>query len=263
MTDFRNYNNVNEKIRENYKLARINQNYKYVMKMKNDFKLREKVKMNIWDVIDKLSDFIDISDPDINIPNAYHLFQTAEKARSDLMPDWFQLTCLLHDIGKIMYMWGNDDDGTSINNQWGIVGDTFIVGCKIPSSIVFSEYNELNEDNNKYDKFGMYYYGCGLNNCIVSWGHDEFMYLVLRNNRNILPTEAYYIVRFHSLYLWHKENEYKYFEDNNDKKYKFWVQEFNKYDLYTKKNDTLEIIDLKKYYSELMKKYFGNLDLLW
>jgi len=263
MSSFRNYEEVNENIKQNYKLARINQNYNYVVRMKNEFKLRKKVNMSLFEVIDKLSNFIDISDPDITIPNAHHLFQTAEKARQDNMPEWFQLTCLLHDVGKIMYIWGNDKDGTSINKQWGIVGDTFIVGCQIPNSIVFPEFNSLNEEHNKYNNLGLYYKNCGLINCHVSWGHDEFMYLVLCNNENSLPLESYYIIRYHSLYLWHKENEYTFFENDNDKKYKPWVQKFNQYDLYTKENKTINIEELKKYYKTLMIKFFTSEYMNW
>ena len=30
--------------------------------------------------------------------------------------------------------------------QWGIVGDTYITGCAIPETVVFPEFNGLNED---------------------------------------------------------------------------------------------------------------------
>ena len=42
-------------------------------------------------------------------------------------------------MGKIISKIGCDKDGTSENTQWGIVGDTFILGHKIPNSIVFNE----------------------------------------------------------------------------------------------------------------------------
>jgi len=258
---FRKYN-IENNIKETYKLARKNQNYKYANKMLFNFLERKKESINFWDVIDKLSDFIDKSDPDINIPNSHHLFQTAEEARKDGMSDWFQLVCILHDMGKIMYLWGSDENGTTIENQWGIVGDTFIVGCKIPNSIVYSEFNELNEDYNN-TLVGKYIKNCGLDLCTVSWGHDEFMYRVLRQNKNTIPEEGYYIIRYHSLYLWHNNNEYEYLENNKDKRMKRWVKTFNKYDLYTKKNIETDVEKLRNYYSKLVLKYFGTEDFLW
>lgn len=265
--DFRKFSNASENVSNNYKIARENQNINYVLKMKNDFKNRKKEKLNFWDVIDKLSNFIDISDPDVNMPNSFHLFQSAESAKNDSQPEWFQLVCLIHDIGKIMYLWGNDNDGTSVKNQWGIVGDTFITGCKIPDSIIYPEFNLLNSDNIKYDNIGIYSKNCGLDNCHVSWGHDEFMYNILLNNNNKLPEEAYYIIRYHSLYLWHDKNEYSYFENEKDKNMKKWVKLFNKYDLYTKKNDINYIKNniekLKQYYNNLLNYYFKTTKLIF
>ena len=59
---------------------------------------------------------------------------------------------------------------------------------------------------------------------------------MLRYNKINLPEEAFYIIRYHSLYLWHYNNEYSYFENKLDLKMKPWVQLFNRYDLYTKSN---------------------------
>jgi len=44
-------------------------------------------------------------------------------------------------------------------------------------------------------KFGMYKPNCGLENVIMSWGHDEYMYQVLRHNKTTLPEEALYMIR--------------------------------------------------------------------
>ena len=95
----------------------------------------------------RLENFVDISDPDISLPNYHHGIQTAEGIRADGHPEWLQLVGLIHDFGKILYLKGCDNDGTSESTQWGIVGDTFIVGCKIPNTIVYPEYNKLNQDN--------------------------------------------------------------------------------------------------------------------
>lgn len=50
----------------------------------------------------KLNDLVDESDPDVDIPNIVHAFQTAERIRKDYPDDdWFQLTGLIHDAGKV------------------------------------------------------------------------------------------------------------------------------------------------------------------
>jgi inositol oxygenase len=262
-TQFRDYSNVSENIKLNYRLAREYQNtllYQYIL---NNFNNRDKKIYKFWDIMDKLNNFIDISDPDISLPNTYHLFQSAEKARQDKQPEWFQLVCLIHDLGKIQAFIDKDkDNGLSVDKQWAIVGDTFILGCKIPKTIIFPEFNNLNYENLKKDNLGIYKENCGLNNTMVSWGHDEFLYRTLLNNNHKLPEEALYIIRYHSLYLWHKENEYTFLENDKDKKMKYWVQKFNKYDLYTKRNEKLDIEELKPYYSKLFIDFFGSLNIL-
>jgi inositol oxygenase len=261
---FRNYNNVVEAIKENYFLARKNQTLDFVKKISKKFS-KFNHKMKIDDVFLKLEHFIDVSDPDVSLPNYYHGFQTAEAIRKDGHPDWLQLVGLIHDLGKIMYLWGNDKDGTSIKKQWAIVGDTFIVGCKLPEGIVFPEFNKNNPDMNHEiykTQYGIYQANCGLDQVYCSWGHDEYLYRVLRHNKCILPEEAYYIIRYHSLYSYHKNDEYQHLTNEKDKEMFKWLKLFNQYDLYTK-SDNIDINDeTKKYYQVLIKKYLRN-GILW
>ena len=198
--------------------------------------------MELWDILENLNSFTDISDPDSSHPNLYHAIQTAEMIKKDGHPEWMQLIGLIHDIGKIMYKKGNNKEGTGIKDQWAIVGDTFIVGCKLPESIIFPEFNCENPDtnNNKYNsKLGIYKECCGLDNLHCSWGHDEYLYTILKSekNSNTLPDEALYIARFHSLYLYHDKGEYLHFQSEKDKKMISILKEFNKYDLYSKSDD--------------------------
>ncbi len=55
------------------------------------------------EALDKLNDLIDESDPDLDLPNIIHAFQTAERIRLDHPEDdWFQLVGLVHDLGKVI-----------------------------------------------------------------------------------------------------------------------------------------------------------------
>ena len=60
-----------------------------------------------------------------------------------------------------------------------------------------------------------------------------------------MPIEAEYIIRYHSLYLYHSSDSYDYLLNDKDKKMKKIVKEFNQYDLYSK-NDNLPIKRLEK-----------------
>ena len=194
--EFRNYS-INDNIKQNYKDARTLQNtilYQYIL---NKFMIREKTKYNFWYIMNTLNSFVDISDPDISLPNSHHALQTAEEIRKDGHPEWLQIVGFIHDLGKIMYLKGCDEDGTSMREQWGMVGDTFIVGCKLPDNIVYSEFNKENPDmlDDRYNsKLGIYKENCGLDNVMCSWGHDEYLYQILKYNKINLPEEAYYII---------------------------------------------------------------------
>lgn len=49
-------------------------------------------------------------------------------------------------------------------------------------------------------KFGVYSEGCGLDNVLMSWGHDDYMYLVAKENKSTLPSAGLFIIRYHSFY---------------------------------------------------------------
>jgi inositol oxygenase len=261
---FRNYSNIDNSIKNLYLKSRTNHTFNKVGQLKQKYSNLDK-EIKIWDAIDLLSGFIDISDPDITLPNLTHLYQTAEGIRKDNLPDWLQLVGFIHDLGKIIYIRGCDDDGTTVDEQWGIVGDTFIVGCKLPDKIIYPEFNMLNTDTTDIimkSKYGIYQHGCGLDNCHISYGHDEYLYQVLSQNKDVkLPKEALYIIRYHSLYSWHTYNEYQHLENSHDRAMKGWVLLFNQYDLYTKTNKNyteVELKELKDYYSSLIHKYLPN-----
>ena len=259
---FRNYDNASESVSQNYLKARQNQTVEFVTQMVTQFSTFNR-KMNIWDILEDLNNLIDVSDPDCSHPNLYHAIQTAEMMKRDDLPDWMQLIGLLHDIGKIMYKQGHDHQGTGKKEQWAMVGDTFIVGCQLPEKIIYPEFNQYNPDmsNPKYNtKYGMYQTGCGLDNLMCSWGHDEYLYRILSHpkNENSLPPEALYMARWHSLYAYHDQQEYFHFQSEKDKKLYPQLKLFNKYDLYSKCDDIYDIEQLKPYYLSLIKKYFNN-----
>ena len=262
-TCFRNYSiSTPQRVKDNYLKARTNQTFYFVTKMHEHF-ANLNVKMGIWDILENLNQLVDVSDPDLSHPNLFHAFQTAEMIRADNKPDWLQLIGLIHDIGKIMYLKGSDETGTGKNEQWAMVGDTFIVGCELPNTLVFPEFNQYNldiKDKYKSTKLGIYKENCGLDNVICSWGHDEYLYRILSSslNPNTLPEEALYIIRFHSLYAYHDKLEYMHFQSKKDKDFFSWLKLFNKYDLYSKTDIVQDADSLKEYYTTLINKYFTN-----
>lgn len=255
--DFRLYSDdsddpIQQRVRETYKNMHTYQTMEFVLDRMKYWSKFDKAKMTVMEALEKLNCLVDESDPDVDIPNIVHAFQTAErirKAHPDL--DWFHLTGLVHDLGKIMALYDEP--------QWCVVGDTFPLGCEFAPSIVYRSTSfDENPDlyNEKYNtRFGIYDENCGLENVVMSWGHDEYMYRVLLHNNCKLPEEAQYIIRFHSFYPWHTGGDYKHIVNNKDEEMLKWVQEFNKFDLYSKSHDVPDIKALMPYYQSLIDKY--------
>lgn len=220
--------------------------------------------MTIEEAFAELENYVDASDPDLDLPNLIHLLQTAEGIRRAGHPDWLQLTGLLHDMGKIMFLWGTGEDGqdgySPNGKQWALGGDTFVVGCEIPDdAVVFSQFNELNPDMKdcRYNtKNGIYDEGCGLDKLKFAWGHDEYMWRMLVANNCSIPREGLDMIRYHSAYPLHDKGAYKHLLKAEDEKRIDWVRLFNKFDLYTKD----ETNDLRSSTEELLPYYRGLLE---
>jgi len=266
--EFRNYNHSDIKVavREHYKKMRMYQTYDYVQLMKAKY-LKFDKSMSLWDAMEKLNALIDVSDPDLDLPNIQHLIQSAEALREDNRPDWMQLVGLIHDLGKVMYLFGSDEDGTSQDEQWGLVGDVFVVGAKLPDTCVYPEFNALNPDmqDSRYNtELGIYEEACGLDNLQLAWGHDEYFYQVLKNHSyNKIPEAGMVMVRYHSFYPWHNGGSYSQFESSKDAQYKEWILDFNRYDLYTKSPKMYDLNDMKEYYLPIAEKYLGTNPIFW
>jgi inositol oxygenase len=266
--EFRNYNqgDITAAVKEHYRKMRTRQTYEYVQRMKAKYLTFER-SMDLWDMMERLNALIDVSDPDLNLPNVIHLLQSAEGLRADGRPDWMQLVGLIHDLGKAMYLFGSDEDGTSQAEQWGLVGDVFVVGCKLPDSCVYPEFNELNPDmqDSRYNtELGIYEAGCGLDKVHLAWGHDEYLYQVLKNHpNNQIPEAGMVMVRYHSFYPWHSGGSYKALLCEKDAQYLEWIRDFNQYDLYSKSPVVPNYEELKEYYKPIAEKYLGTGPIFW
>jgi inositol oxygenase len=132
-----------------------------------------------------------------------------------------------------------------------------------PNSEYIDKYNvqyfKENPDchNPKFNnKFGAYSEGCGLDNVLMSWGHDDYMYLVAKENKTTLPSAGLFIIRYHSFYPLHKHGAYTHLMNDEDKENLKWLHVFNKYDLYSKSNVRIDVEKVKPYYMSLIDKYF-------
>jgi inositol oxygenase len=247
--DYRNYDNpARDTVREFYKQNHHGQTFDFVSQKRDTYLKLNHRRMTIFEALDYLNTLVDDSDPDIELDQLQHLLQTSEAIRADGHDDWFVLTGLLHDLGKVLCLYGEP--------QWAVVGDTFPVGCRFDERIVYHEFFAENPDAHDArfnSRLGVYEENCGLRNVKLSWGHDEYLYHIFKN---YMPEPALYMIRYHSFYAWHREYAYDYLCDDHDREMLQHVQAFNPYDLYSKSPQPPNWNELRPYYLELINKYF-------
>jgi inositol oxygenase len=249
--EFRNYEDpARDTVREFYRMNHKCQTYDFVLKKREEYLKFEKKEMTLWEAVEFLNTLVDDSDPDIDLDQTQHLLQTSESIRADGHPDWFILTGFLHDLGKVLCLFGEP--------QWAVVGDTFPVGCRFSDKIVYPEFFNANPDidDARYNtKYGVYAPNCGLDNVLMSWGHDEYLYHIMKD---YLPEPALYMIRYHSFYAQHREQAYDHLLNDHDQKMFKWVRTFNPYDLYSKSPVPPNVKELRPYYEDLAAKYLPD-----
>jgi inositol oxygenase len=246
---FRDYRaNVRPGVAEFYRQNHANQTLAFVLEKKRQYLARDRRRMGIWEAMEFLNTLVDDSDPDTELSQIEHLMQCSEAIRADGHPRWMILTGLIHDLGKVLCLFGEP--------QWAVVGDTFPVGCRFSEKIVFPEFFAENPDSQvpEYQTpCGLYAEGCGLDNIHLSWGHDEYLYHVVKD---YLPAEGLAMIRYHSFYPWHREGAYAHLANEHDRRMLEWVRKFNPYDLYSKGHERPDVAALAPYYRDLIGEFF-------
>lgn len=239
---------------EFYRQNHRNQTVDFTVSKEKQYGALDREKKSIWEAMEFLNTLVDDSDPDTDVPQLEHLLQTSEAIRRDGHPRWFVLAGLVHDLGKVLCLYGEP--------QWAVVGDTFPVGCAWSEDIVFRPFFADNPDSKVpgyQTHYGIYEPGCGFDNVHLSWGHDEYIYRVMKP---YLPLEALYMLRYHSFYPAHQHDAYGYLMNSQDRTMFEWVKKFSAYDLYSKGAERPDVEAVKPYYEDLIAEFLPA-ELAW
>src|SRR6266446_3677428 len=209
--EFRQYDDSTPPVvREFYRLNHTHQTVDFVRQKKRQYLAKDRARMSIWEALEYLNTLVDESDPDTDLSQIEHNLQTAEAIRKDGHPRWFVLTGFIHDLGKLLCLYGEP--------QWEVVGDTFPVGCEYSDQVVFPEFFAANPDSKipaYQTEYGIYEPDCGLDMVHLSFGHDEYIY---QATRKYVPEEAQYMLRYHSFYAAHRHGAYRQLMNDHDER---------------------------------------------
>lgn len=243
-----------DEVRETYRKNHTQQTLALAREKSASFGKLDRARMTIWEAMLELDRVIDESDPDTELSQLQHALQTADSLRAAGAPPWLQLVGLIHDAGKMLCLFGEQ--------QWAVVGDTFPLGCGFSETIVFHDLFADNPDSLHAayaSENGIYEKGCGLDAVTMSWGHDEYLYQVTKGR---LPAAAAFVVRFHSFYPLHQANAYRWMLNPEDESMLPWLGRFQKHDLYSKNHCPPDFKALSAHYQTLADSFLPD-PLAW
>lgn len=260
----RDYADAPASVKRFYRNQRRGVTAEMTLKDRKAFLPLRKGKLSMWGLIQRARKYADGSDPDHIKAQLLHLYGAAKKAQDKKMPDWFVLTCLIHDGGKFLMEW---------IPEHRVVGDTFPHLVRPGAEEIFFSEFKYNSDwkiVNAKGKSGFYKPKCGLDEMLMTWGHDEYLFHMvfnwLKENAEFVKKSwkcsaleirlMLYMIRFHSFYAFHRQGGYRQLWSKTDAKLRPYLRIFSMFDLYSKPDRLPAIKVLDKEFKPLVNKFF-------
>lgn len=173
----------------------------------------------IWDLVKSLSSCIDPLDERLGVGSqAIHALQVAEYMEEDGITDPDMLVLgIIHDLAKVLLLPHEPPENVCYN--------TSIIG----------EYED----------------GIGLDNCVLTWCQDEFLYSRMKDH---VPDHIAWLIRYHGI----DSNKCKRYMDKRDKEYtEQYLRDFKRYDGMSKSFYKIPKKSINDY-QNLIESYFPN-----
>ena len=138
VTQFRDYENALPRVEAFYAANHKHQTLDFVLEKKREYLSLNRETMTVWEALEYPEH------PRRRQRSRRRLHPDRARAadgggdRAADQPRWLVATGLVHDLGKILCLFGEP--------QWAVVGDTFPVGCRWSPKIVHSQFFSENPD---------------------------------------------------------------------------------------------------------------------
>jgi inositol oxygenase len=158
------------------------------------------------------------------------LFATAELAKYEGNPDWVQFVGLVYGLACVLKTF-DSAAFREINLDW-TVSDMMgrAVGGKTDTAVsprLEPLYSNSDQDKRHYSQNVTSARNCGMENVLLSWTSNEYMYHMLKRNNVGLPAEAFKLLKLGPLVDWHKHGKHQEFSDDSDEQAKQSVADFH------------------------------------
>jgi predicted HD phosphohydrolase len=172
----------------------------------------------VWDAVERLRLVSDPTDRELReVTQWTHTLQVVEGMERDgVRDDLLYVAAWVHDLGKLLLLTSED-----------------------PANVVCDNYVVAGSAR------------CGMDNCVVNWNHDEYVYLKLRP---LLPPDILWLVRYHSVSVQACKD---YFSDTDRALAARLLFNFRKYDKGTKSLTHQPVVDLDRH-RRLLEKFFPD-----
>lgn len=271
-------------VAKTYELMYMEQTVEKIREYQELYQPGKHGRWTMTEILDRLSQVRDDSDPDTNLTQDIHAYQTGEKIKemyfkngqfvdfdiltvfeNEDMPKMYQscqfsefypnfdfgclpLLGLIHDFGKVLTL----SEFGSLPQHF-VVGDTYPIEYTADINMPFYDIaQKYIHGNQSLDKQNI-----GFNNCLFSFSHDWYLSNILKNQSK-LSADALYIINYHSFYPWVKPKftrGYTTLASDYDYYMLPLLKLFQRSDLYSKCQIIPPISDLKSYYQNLISTY--------
>ncbi|KAG7352877.1 myo-inositol oxygenase [Nitzschia inconspicua] len=217
--------------RNHYRCLWSTQTVSFIKEMHRKYSDFDTCKLSILDALELARDLPadKYSGSDVSVRTLS--FAMAEMARNEGHPDWVQFVALVQTLGCLLKIHNPFAFGeTGKEFDWTITGaESRVVGSKAPDCCAYVEFRRLNPDEKdpQYSTYlGMYERNVGLENVLLNWSSNEYMYYMLKYNKVSLPEDAFKILKFIPLVDWHSRKQYRHFSTTDDEKVREPVVDF-------------------------------------
>ena len=116
--DFRDFSGgTRPGVRAHYLENHRQQSLAFVIEKKEEYLPLRRGHMGVFEALDALAEVVDASDPDLGLGQRDHSLQTAEALREAGRPRWMILTGLVHDLGKVLRLYGEPQCAGQVVSQ--------------------------------------------------------------------------------------------------------------------------------------------------